>query len=95
MPGTPLDHPEGGGRSTRYAVARLLVRHAAISLLASASLATSSPPVRPYSFVQVGTRPGVQGAPAFSIAPSRVRRSVSTSARKVASCFSKASDAVA
>ena len=48
-----------------------------------------------YSFVQVGTRPGVQGAPAFSIAPSRDRRSVSTSVRRLASCFSNASDAVA
>ena len=48
-----------------------------------------------YSFVQVGTRPGVQGAPAFSMAPSRARRSVSTSVRRVASCVSNASDAVA
>ncbi len=52
-------------------------------------------PALAYSFVQVGTRPGVQGAPAVSIAPSRARRSVSTSVRSVASCFSNASEAMA
>ena len=50
---------------------------------------------RPYSLTQVGTRPGVQGAPAFSIEASSARRSVSTSVRSVASCFSNASAASA
>ena len=48
---------------------------------------------RSYSFVQVGMRPGVQGAPAFSIAPSRARRSVSTRVRSVPSWAPNASAA--
>ncbi len=45
-----------------------------------------APPPGGYSFVQSGTRPGVHGAPAFSIAASSARRSVSTRPRSFASC---------
>jgi len=60
-----------------------------------ATLPEPSASPRAHSFVQVGTRPGVHGAPAFSIACSSARRSVSTSVFSVASCFSKASAAIA
>jgi hypothetical protein len=44
IPGTGLDHTDGGRCSTRYAVARLFVRHAATSLLACRSFVTPAPP---------------------------------------------------
>src|SRR6266699_2478940 len=47
-PGTSLDQTAGGSCSTRYVVARLLVRHAAmIARPGPSSLGTSAPSIRP------------------------------------------------